>query len=196
MWVLLSIRLTEQCIYGDCGSHQEPVQFLPEWQYVQRVVVDTAPFFSPLEEVIRTHFLPASLVSPWLRSMRSTPNSSHTVSLGGLAIRNPVDTAPSVHKVSLVATRHLAVFLVDPATRFDLGAHCICATKAGLAARRDRLQMSTSFSTNLTWQDGISKTVPLAGRCASPSFAGGGGGEGLPGAPGHGTSPSFTEGDG
>jgi hypothetical protein len=33
-----------------------------------------------------------------------------------------------------VASRHLAVFLVDPATRFDLGAHCICATKAGLAA--------------------------------------------------------------
>jgi hypothetical protein len=31
-----------------------------------------------------------------------------------------------------VASRHLAVFLVDPATRFDLGVHCICATKAGL----------------------------------------------------------------
>ena len=30
-----------------------------EWQYVQRVVADTALFFLPLEEVIRKHFLPA-----------------------------------------------------------------------------------------------------------------------------------------
>ncbi len=28
-------------------------------QYVQRVVADTAPFFAPLEEGIRTHFLPS-----------------------------------------------------------------------------------------------------------------------------------------
>ena len=35
-----------------------------EWQYVQRVVADTAPFFSPLEEVIRKHFLPALLGVP------------------------------------------------------------------------------------------------------------------------------------
>jgi hypothetical protein len=35
-----------------------------EWLYVQRVVADTAPFFSPLEEVIPTHFLPALLGVP------------------------------------------------------------------------------------------------------------------------------------
>jgi hypothetical protein len=35
-----------------------------EWQYVQRVVADTAPFFSSPEEVIRTHFLPALLGVP------------------------------------------------------------------------------------------------------------------------------------
>jgi hypothetical protein len=35
-----------------------------KWQYVQRVVANTAPFFSPLEEVIRTHFLPALLGVP------------------------------------------------------------------------------------------------------------------------------------
>jgi hypothetical protein len=63
----------------------------------------------------------------------------------GLAIRNPVDTAPSVHKASLAATRHLTVSLVDPATRFDPGAHCMCATKAGAAARRDGLQNEQIF---------------------------------------------------
>jgi hypothetical protein len=35
-----------------------------EWQYVQQVVADTAPFFSPLEEAIRMHFLPALLGIP------------------------------------------------------------------------------------------------------------------------------------
>ena len=35
-----------------------------EWQYVQQVVADTALFFSPLEEVICTHFLPALLGVP------------------------------------------------------------------------------------------------------------------------------------
>jgi hypothetical protein len=53
-----------------------------EWQYVQRVVTDTAPFFSPLEEVIRTPFLP-SLESPWSRSMGSTASSSPTASSWG-----------------------------------------------------------------------------------------------------------------
>ncbi len=110
-----------------------------EWQYVQRVVTDTAPFFSPLEEVIYacTSSLP-SLVSPRLNSMGSTASSSHTASSWGLAICNPVDTAPSVHTVSLaVATCHLTVSHVDPATRFDPGAHHMCTTEA----------MSRSFST-------------------------------------------------
>jgi hypothetical protein len=35
-----------------------------EWQYVQRVVLDTAPFFAPLESDIWTSFLPALLGIP------------------------------------------------------------------------------------------------------------------------------------
>ena len=56
-----------------------------------------------------------------------------------------VDTAPSVHKASLAASCHLPVSLVDPATRFDPGAHRMCATEAGAAARRDRLQDEQIF---------------------------------------------------
>ena len=62
-----------------------------------------------------------------------------------LAIRNPVETALSVHKASLAATCHLTVSLLDPATLFDPGAHRTCATKAKLAARRDRLQNEQIF---------------------------------------------------
>jgi hypothetical protein len=117
-----------------------------EWQYVQRVVADTAPFFSSLEEVIRMHFLPALLGVPSVEIDGDYRQLlTHSVKLGGLAIRNPVDTAPRVHKASLAATRHLTVSLVDPATRFDPGAHRMCATEAGAAARRDRLQDEQIF---------------------------------------------------
>ncbi len=70
---------------------------------------------------------------------------THGIKLGGLAICNPMDTAPIVHKASLATTCHLTVSLVDPATRFDPGSHCMCTTKAGLAARRDRLQNEQIF---------------------------------------------------
>ena len=116
-----------------------------EWQYVQLVVANTAPFFSPLEKVIRMHFFPA------LRGVPSVEIDgdyhqllTHSIKLGGLAIHNPVDTALSVHKASLAATCHLTVSLVDPATRIDPGAHRMCTTKAGLTARRDRFQNEQS----------------------------------------------------
>ena len=90
-----------------------------EWQYVQRVVANTAPFFSPLEEVIRTHFLPALLSVPSVEIDGDYRQLlTHSVKLGGLAIHNPVDTAPSVHKASFVATRHLTVSLCCRGSRF------------------------------------------------------------------------------
>jgi len=58
-----------------------------EWQYV---VTDTVPFFSPLEEVIHTHFLPALLgVSSVEIDGDYHQLLTHSVKLGGLAIRNP-----------------------------------------------------------------------------------------------------------
>jgi hypothetical protein len=106
-----------------------------EWQYVQRVVVHTAPFFSPLEAAIRTSFLPALLGIPSAEiDGEYRQLLTHSVKLGGLAIRNPVDTAPSVHKALLVATRHLTASLVNAPTRFDLGTHRQCAIAAGLVA--------------------------------------------------------------
>ena len=106
-----------------------------EWQYVQRVVADTAPFFSPLEAAIRTSFLPALLGIPSSTEIDGEYRQllTHSVRLGGLAIRNPVDTAPSVHRALLAATCHLTASLVDQ-LRFDLGTHRACAIEAGLAA--------------------------------------------------------------
>jgi hypothetical protein len=106
-----------------------------EWQYVQQVVADTAPFFLPLEVAIRTSFLPALLGIPSLTEIDGEYRQLliHSVRLGGLAIRNPVDTAPSVHRALLAATCHLTASLVDDQLRFDLGTHRACAIEAGLA---------------------------------------------------------------
>ena len=78
---------------------------------------------------------------------------THSVKMGGLAIRNPVDTAPSVHNASLAATRHLTVTLVDPATPFDPGARCMCTTKTGLVAQRDQLQNEQIFLNHCGWDN-------------------------------------------
>ncbi len=65
-------------------------------------VADTAPFFAPLEAAIRTHFIPALLGVPSAEIDGDYRQLlTHSVKLGGLAIRNPVDTASHVHKASL-----------------------------------------------------------------------------------------------
>jgi hypothetical protein len=112
-----------------------------KWQYVQRVVADTAPFFAPLEEAIRTHFLPSLLGLP-LTEIDGDYRQllTHSVKMGGLAIRNPMDKAPRVHLALIAATHHLTASLVQAATWFDLGTHRTCTNEAGLAARRDCLQ--------------------------------------------------------
>jgi hypothetical protein len=55
-----------------------------KWQYVQRVVTDTLPFFSPLEEVIHKHFLPALLGVPSVEINGEYHQIlTHSVKLGG-----------------------------------------------------------------------------------------------------------------
>ncbi len=108
-----------------------------EWQYIQRVVADTGPFFQPLEREIRMSFLPALLgIPPTEIDGEYRQLLTHGVKQGGLAIRNPVDTAPNIHLALLAATRHLTMSLVDTEARFHLGPHCTCATAAGQAARK------------------------------------------------------------
>ncbi len=118
-----------------------------KWQYVQQVVADTALFFLPLEAAIHTSFLLALLGIPSTKVDHGEYHQLLTCSikLGGLAIRNPVDTAPSVHVALLVATCHLTVSLVDARTWFDPGMHRICATEAGQAAQKGQLQNEQIF---------------------------------------------------
>ena len=112
-----------------------------EWQYVQHVVANMGPFFQPLEREIWMSFLPALLgIPPTEIDGGYRQLLTQGVKQGGLAICNPVDTAPSVHLASLAATCYLTESLVCKDTgRFDLGAHRTCASEAGQAARKSRL---------------------------------------------------------
>jgi hypothetical protein len=104
------------------------------------VVANTGLFFQPLEKEIQMSFLPPLLGIP-LSEIDGGYRQllTYSVKLGGLAIRNPVDTAQSVHLASLAATRHLTVSLVRGDARFDLGTHCSCPIEAGQAARKSQL---------------------------------------------------------
>ncbi len=104
-------------------------------------VADTGPFFQPLERELRMSFLPTLLGIPLTKIDGGYRQLlTQGVKQGGLAIRNPVDTAPSIHAASLAATRYLTVSLVSGDTRgFDLGAHQTCATEAEQVARKSRL---------------------------------------------------------
>jgi hypothetical protein len=117
-----------------------------EWQYVSRVVADTAPFFQPLEVAIRKHFCPALLgIGAGDLNGEFRELLSQGVKKGGLAIRNALDAAPYVHDTSKKATRHLVQSLVDSERDFDHNSHRITATLAGTGARKDRLDREQEF---------------------------------------------------
>ena len=117
-----------------------------EWQYLQRVVADTGPFFEPLEKAIRTQFIPALMGLPAGDiDGKYRELLTHSVTKGGLALRNPMDTAASVHAASLGATLHLTRSLVDGDVMFDLGTHLAVARDAGQAARSGRLEREQRF---------------------------------------------------
>jgi hypothetical protein len=78
---------------------------------------------------------------------------THGVKQGGLAICNPVDTAPNIHLALLAATCHLTMSRVDTETRFDLGAHRPCATAAGQAVRKSRLIDEQLFLDRRGWDN-------------------------------------------
>jgi hypothetical protein len=118
-----------------------------KWQYVKLVVADTAPFFSPLEAAICTSFLPALLGIPLTEiDGKYCQLLTHSVKLGGLAIPNPVDTAPSVRMALIAVICHLTSSLVDAQIWFDLGTHWQYAV-AAWRHKRIGSKMSRSFLT-------------------------------------------------
>jgi hypothetical protein len=108
-----------------------------KWQYIQRVGANIAPLFVPLKAEICMSFLPALLdISSTEINGGYCQLLTHGFKQGGLAVRYPMDTAPSVHLASLAETHHPTVSLVGSGAQFNLGMHCYCTTKAGQAGRK------------------------------------------------------------
>jgi hypothetical protein len=111
-----------------------------EWQYVQHVMSDMAPHFAPLEVAIKTKFLPALLgIASLDLDSKFCKLLTHSVKTGSIAIRNLVDTAMHVYKVSLRATSHIVASMVDRDDCFDLEDHHDCVVCWGLYGRTESL---------------------------------------------------------
>ncbi len=117
-----------------------------EWQYVQRVTSDTAPHFAPLEVAIKTKFLPALLgIAALDLDGEFRELLTHGVKSGGIAIRNPMDTAVYVHKTYLHATSHFVTSMVDKDAHLDLEGPRECVVRWGQYGRTERLGRKQKF---------------------------------------------------
>ncbi len=132
-----------------------------EWQYLQRVVADVGPFFEPLECAIQGKFIPALIgLQSWEITGKYRLLLTHSISKGGLAIRNLVDTAAYVHLASKQATLHLTESLVGPAVGFDLGQHLIMAQSAAppvFKCGRTLLHLSIQWMALLVVRQGMQR---------------------------------------
>jgi hypothetical protein len=113
---------------------------------VQSVTSDMAPHFALLEVAIRTKFLPALLgIAALDLDSKFCKLLTHSVKTGGIAIRNPVDTAVHVHETSLHATSHLVASMVDRDACLDLVDHRDCVVRWGLYGRTEHLGHERKF---------------------------------------------------
>jgi hypothetical protein len=80
-----------------------------EWQYLQRVLPDSATSFAPVEEALQKVFLPALFQEPEVGELRHL--LSLAVSQAGVGISNPTLTADDAHRTSVACTSHLSTTL-------------------------------------------------------------------------------------
>ena len=79
--------------------------FCQKWKYLQRTVDDIADLFQPLEQCIRSEFIPSVVgkqVSDTDRAILSLPTR-----YGGMNIQNPVETAQNEFNWSENMTKNL-----------------------------------------------------------------------------------------
>ena len=117
-----------------------------EWQYVSRLCADIAPFFQHLEVSIRKCFCPALIVIG-AHDIDTVYQEllPQSVEKGGLVILNPPDLAAHVLATSKVATKHLALLLVEDEQDFDHNSHWAMATLDGNISRNECLEKYQGF---------------------------------------------------
>jgi len=107
-WLLGIHQLTQaaqQYPHAAYAALQRSLQM--EWQYLQWVVKDCKPFFSPLKDALFTDFLDACFSTPLAASDPCKALAPLPVKLSGLAIYDPLASAYRNYKLSLVSCTYL-----------------------------------------------------------------------------------------
>ena len=81
------------------------------WSFMQRTISDISHLFQPLEDVIRTQFIPAVIgrkVSDVERRILALP-----VRFGGIGVLNPVKTADVEYDISVRITSNLKTIIFN-----------------------------------------------------------------------------------
>ena len=99
-----------------------------------------ALLFAPLEHMIWDHFLPsligisASEIDGDYRNLLT-----HSVKTGGVAVRNPLETAEYALETLKMMARHLVSSLVDNDVLFDPNKYRRAVSLASVGAQKERL---------------------------------------------------------
>ena len=89
-----------------------------QWTYFQRVIPNIAHLFSPVENAIAEHFVPAIFgekVSESVRKLSSLP-----VRCAGIAITNPVKTSQPNYEASTLVCSHLIQAIQGKSDLFEM----------------------------------------------------------------------------
>ena len=119
-----------------------------EWQYICRTVPEVGPSLAPVENALRTKFIPAiiGVDGPIDDDLRTLLGNG--VKTGGLAIRDPTLTAASLFSASVEATGMLTGTLIrnEP---INVEAHRNTVRAAGAKHRKTRRDGEVAFHTAL-----------------------------------------------
>jgi hypothetical protein len=124
-----------------------------EWQYVCRVEPEMGPYLAPVENALRTVFIPALLdlrggVDDGFRLLLARGIKS-----GGLAIRNPVEAAPALHTASVDSVELLMESLLSNGD-LNCQSHLARVREAGSVMRTERAEKDKAVLKNLAEQGG------------------------------------------
>ncbi len=110
-----------------------------EWQYICRVVPSAGQYLEPVESTLCEKFIPALLqVSEPVEDV-FCQLLSHGVKMGGIAIKNPVTSAPHLHQCSMDAS-HILVKALHNGGGLNAEAHKAVVKAAGNDACKARLK--------------------------------------------------------
>jgi hypothetical protein len=124
-----------------------------EWQYLSRVVPGVERFLGPIETAISAKFIPALLQVSDPVDDKVRLLLSQGVKQGGLALRNPVTSAPLLHASSKEACE-LLVKALHKNGELNADGHRACVREAGDRARKTRIKEEEASLEEMKKRDG------------------------------------------